>query len=144
VKHDALAYPTDQVVGIVTDPDRLDDVLAGLREAGADDDRVSVLRDRDTDHLRPEVSDGGPVKSVVRAAQKVLGDESERLRQLDEALAAGHLVVCVPLSEPEGGDQDVRDREKATLSGAMRNHGAHEVAFYGKYQIQQLDAGATG
>jgi membrane-associated protease RseP (regulator of RpoE activity) len=90
--------------------------------------------------LRPDVGEGGPIKAIVRTAQKVLGDEDERLHVLDDALEAGHHVVTVRLT---GEDDDERDAAKAALGAAMRDHGAHDVAFYGKYQIQQLDAGAT-
>jgi hypothetical protein len=137
----AFVYPTDQVVGIVPDAAHVDEVVAALREAGASEDDVDVIRGGPGEgDLRPDVGEGGPIKAIVRTAQKVLGDEDERLHVLDDALEAGHHVVTVRLT---GEDDDERDAAKAALGAAMRDHGAHDVAFYGKYQIQQLDAGAT-
>jgi hypothetical protein len=142
---DALKYPTDQVVGIVPDRKRLDDVLTALRDAGATDERITVLRGPNDGDLEPDPTEGskGVMTRIVQRAQKVLGDEAERLKQLDEALAAGHDVIGVHLGADED-EEDARDAEKQALGAALRRSGAQDVAFYGEYQIQQLDAGATG
>jgi hypothetical protein len=139
---DRLTYPTDEVVGVLDDPAALDDLLARLREAGASDERTTVLRGSEDADLAPDPSEGGPVTRVVRTAQKVLGDESERLHVLEEALAAGGVVVGVRVASDED-DEDGRDRELAELADAFRAVGARDIAFYGEYQIQQLDAAGT-
>lgn len=137
----AFVYPSDQVVGVVPDAAHVDEVVEALRAAGASEADISVVRGGPGEgDLRPDVGEGGPVNAVVRTVQKVLGDEDERLHVLDDALEAGHHVVAVHLT---GDDDDERDAQKAALGAALRDHGAHDVAFYGKYQIQQLDAGAT-
>ncbi|MEX0835893.1 MAG: hypothetical protein WD010_07365, partial [Nitriliruptor sp.] len=113
-----------------------------LRDAGVADEAVSVHRGGDGD-LAPRADDGEGVKeTVVRAAQKVLGDEAERMRVLEDRLGEGATIVCVQLAADED-DDDAREREKAELGQVLRSHGADDVAFYGKYQIEQLDSSAT-
>jgi hypothetical protein len=137
-----LTYPTDEVVGVLDDPGDLDDLLARLRRADVSDDRTTILRGSEDADLAPDPSEGGPVTRVVRTAQKVLGDESERLHVLEEALAAGAVVVGVRLASDED-DEESRDRELADVATAFRGAGARDIAFYGEYQIQQLDAAGT-
>ncbi|WP_052668252.1 hypothetical protein [Nitriliruptor alkaliphilus] len=139
---DALTYPTDQVVGVLDDPSALDGLLDRLGRADVSADRTTVLRGAGDADLAPDPSEGGPVTRIVRAAQKVLGDEAERLNVLDEALEAGGVVVGVEVATPDD-DEDARDRELADLAAAFRSSGARDVAFYGEYQIQQLDAAGT-
>jgi hypothetical protein len=142
VSDDHLTYPTDQVVGVLDDPSGLDDLLTGLRDAGASDGRTTVLRGAGDADLAPDAGEGGPVTRIVQAAQKVLGDEAERLQILDEALEAGAAVVGVQVASDDD-DEDARDRELSSLAAAFRAAGARDVAFYGEYQIQQLDAAGT-
>ncbi len=137
-----LTYPTDSVVGVLDDPDGLDGLLDALRDAGASDDRIRVFQGAEDADLRPDPSEDGVVSRVVRTAQKVLGDEAERLHVLDDALEAGAAVVCVQVAS-DGDDDDARDQELADLGRALRGAGARDIAFYGEYQIQQLDAAGT-
>jgi hypothetical protein len=137
-----LEYPTDQVVGVLDDPDRLDQLLSDLRDAGAGEDRITVLRGGDEADLAPDPSEGGAVTKVVRTAQKVLGDEAERLNVLDDALEAGAVVVGVRVAASDD-DEDARNAELSELASAFRGVGARDIAFYGEYQIQQLDAAGT-
>jgi hypothetical protein len=139
---DALTYPTDQVVGVLDDPAALDALLDRLDEADVSADRTTVLRGAGDADLAPDPGEGGPVTRIVRTAQKVLGDEAERLHVLDEALEAGAVVVGVQVATA-ADDEDARDRELADLAAAFRSVGAHDIAFYGEYQIQQLDAAGT-
>jgi hypothetical protein len=140
VSDDTFVYPTDQVVGALPAGRSVDQLRDALREAGVADEAVTVHSSRDAD-LSPKADDGEGVKqTVVRAAQKVLGDESERLQVLEDRLAEGATLVCVHLA---ADDDDARDAEKRRIGGVLRDHGAEDVAFYGRYQIEQLDASAT-
>jgi hypothetical protein len=139
---DKLTYPTDQVVGVLDDPGALDGLLEDLRGAGASDDRTTVLRGAGDADLAPDPDEGGAITRVVRTAQKVLGDEAERLNVLDEALERGAVVVGVKVASDDD-DEDARDRELQQLAAAFRGAGARDIAFYGEYQIQQLDAAGT-
>ncbi len=137
-----FVYPTDQVVGALPADRDLDELRSALRDAGVADGAVSVHRADDGD-LAPRTGDGDGVKqTVVRAAQKVLGDEAERMRVLEDRLGEGATIVCVQLAAAED-EEDAREREKVELGQVLRSHGADDVAFYGKYQIQQLDSSAT-
>lgn len=138
-----FVYPTDQVVGAIPVGRSTDDAVAALRDAGASDDAVTVHRREDGDDLAPRIGAADGVKeTVVHTAQKVLGDEAERLHVLEERLDEGATLVCVRLaSDPD--DEDGRAEEKRTLGRALRDSGAQDVAFYGRYQIQQLDASST-
>ena len=120
VSDDALVYPTDQVVGVLPDPAKLDDVLDGLRSADVGDDRVTVLRGRDDADLAPDAEEGGAITTIVRKAQQVLGDEAERLRQLDEALEAGHARDRREARRRPGGRRGRRGRQAAHRRGAPR------------------------
>jgi hypothetical protein len=67
-----------------------------------------VLRGAGDADLAPDPEEGGALTRVVRTAQKVLGDEAERLNVLDEALEAGAVVVGVQVASDED-DEDARD-----------------------------------
>jgi hypothetical protein len=144
VSDQAIVYPTDQVVGALPATGSLDDLRSALRDSGVADDAVTVHRGRgDGGELAPRTEDADGLKErVVRGAQKVLGDEAERLQVLEDRLAEGATLVCVALAADED-DDDARDREKRDIGGVLRAHGAEDVAFYGKYQIEQLDASST-
>lgn len=142
MKKGNLVYPTDQVVGALPEGGDLDGLRAALRDAGVDDGQVAVHRDGDAD-LEPDPAGAdGVIKTVAQAAQQVLGDEAERLRVLEDRLAEGATLVCIHLAADED-EEDARDEEKRRIGAVLRDHGARDVAFYGKYQIQQLDASAT-
>lgn len=142
MSQETLRYPTDQVVGVVPDRADLASVVDALHDADVGDERISVLRGTvDDADLAPSPGDGeGPVNSLVRVVQKALGDESARLQQLEEALERGHDVVSVALAD---GDDDAREADKRRIGAALRGCGVRDVAFYGRMQIEQLDAGST-
>jgi hypothetical protein len=144
VSDQALVYPTDQVVGALPSTSSLDDLRSALRDTGVADDAVTVHRGPgDSGELAPRTDDADGIKErMVRGAQKVLGDESERLQVLEDRLAEGATLVCVALAADED-DDDGREREKRDIGAALRAHGADDIAFYGKYQIEQLDNSAT-
>ena len=139
-----LRYPTDQIVGIVRDRTDLDGVVTSLRDAGIDDERIHVLRSSDAgaDDVAPDPGDAkGAVASVVQTVQKALGDEAARLEQLEAALDAGDDVVCVELVATD--DDAHRDGQKRDIAQVLHGAGGREVAYYGRFQIEQLDPGAT-
>lgn len=138
-----LRYPTDQIVGVVPDRADLEGVVTSLRDAGVDDARIHVLRTAaEGDDLAPDPGEvDGPIASLVQRVQKILGDEAERLENLEQALANGHDVVAVALATDD--QDDTEEDQKRDIGAVLRGAGARDVAYYGSFQIEQLDAGGT-
>ncbi|MEX2504436.1 MAG: hypothetical protein WD378_06275 [Egicoccus sp.] len=138
MSEDMLVYPTEKVVGILDDPAAADDLRSALSETGATE--VEVLSGASGgEQLDPGGDEHGKLGKAMRTVQKALGDEAERLENLNTALEQGHLVVQAGLS---ASDDDARDREKRQIAGVMREHGVRSIAFYGKNQIEELTLGA--
>lgn len=134
MSEDMLVYPTEKVVGILDAPDAVDGLRSALSEAGATE--VEVLSgDAGEEQLDPDGEEHGAVGKAMRTVQKALGDEGQRLENLNAALEKGHLVVQAGLSASDG---DARDRQKQQVAGVMREHGVRSIAFYGKNQIEEL------
>jgi hypothetical protein len=140
MSEDMLVYPTEKVVGVVDDRAELEGVLRALSDAGVADGEVEVLSGHDdAEKLDPTGEEHGPLERAMRTVQKALGDESERLETLNAELEAGNFVVQVGLSEE---DDDAREQEKQRVGRALKDRGARDVAFYGQYQIEELQLGA--
>jgi hypothetical protein len=140
MSEDMLVYPTEKVVGVVDDRGQLDGVLGALSDAGIADAQVEILSGHDdAEKLDPTGEDHGPLERAMRTVQKALGDESERLETLNAELEAGNFVVQVGLSEE---DDDAREDEKQRVGRVLKDRGARDVAFYGEYQIEELQLGA--
>jgi hypothetical protein len=140
MSEDMLVYPTEKVVAVVDDRGALDGVLSALSEAGVPDGEVEILSgQRDAEKLDPTGEEHGPLQRAMRTVQKALGDESERLEALNAELEAGNYVVQVGLTEE---DDDRREQEKQRVGRVLKDRGARDVAFYGEYQIEELQLGA--
>jgi hypothetical protein len=139
MSEDMLVYPTEKVVGVVDDRGQLQGVLDALSDAGVADGQVEILSGHDAEQLDPTGEEHGPLERAMRTVQKALGDESERLEALNAELEAGNFVVQVGLSEE---DDDAREQEKQRVGRVLKDRGARDVAFYGEYQIEELQLGA--
>ncbi|GGI02853.1 hypothetical protein [Egicoccus halophilus] len=134
MSEDMLVYPTEKVVGVLDDHGAVDELRSALAEAGASE--VEVLSgDSGEEQLDPKGDDHGPLAKAMRTVQKALGDEAERLENLNDELERGNLVVQAGLS---AGDDDAREQEKRRIGKVMRQHGVRSIAFYGKNQIEEL------
>ena len=137
---DILVYPTEKVVGIAPDRDTLSEVYRRLADADVDEEQVEVLAGGTAeDQLDPHAEGQNVVARAVRKVQMALGDEAVRLQTLNEAVADGKYVVQVALVAE---DDDARENEKQSVGQALMTAGAHDVAFYGQWQIQELQMGA--
>jgi hypothetical protein len=137
---DMLVYPSEKVVGVVDDRDHLDGVLSALGGIGVASGDVEVLSGESGEkRLDPTGDEHGPLAKAMRTVQKALGDESERLEGLNAELEAGNYVVQVALSAE---DDDEREQEKQRIGRTLKDQRARDVAFYGEYQIEELQIGA--
>ena len=131
-----LTYPTDRVVGIAADRETLSSVRDALAAADVDTDRIDVLCGEDAaDEMDPDDTDG-PVEGAVRAVQKALGEESQRLQLLTDAIDDGAYVVTVSIADRDD------DELKRRVGRALHDGGATEVAFYGPWMIEEIQIGA--
>jgi hypothetical protein len=140
MSEDMLVYPSEKVVGVVDDRDHLEGVLSALSDIGVASADVEVLSgDTGEKRLDPTGDEHGPLEKAMRTVQKALGDESERLEGLNAELEAGNYVVQVALSAE---DDDEREQEKQRIGRTLKDRRARDVAFYGEYQIEELQIGA--
>lgn len=138
VKQERLTYPTERVVGVADDRDAVRSAVDALGEEGVADDRVEVLTSESTDAVQAPDEDS-LADRVVHVLKTALGDEEERLVALKEALDAGRYVVQVRLTEDDGDD---REDAKRRLGRVLSAQGLDGVAFYGKWQIEEIQLGA--
>jgi predicted amidohydrolase YtcJ len=140
MSEDMLVYPTEKVVGVVDDRGQLEGLLSALADGGTGRDQVEVLSgESGEEKLDPTGEEHGPLEKAMRTVQKALGDESERLEKLNAELEAGNYVVQVGLTAE---DDDAREDEKQRVGRTLKQGGARDVAFYGEYQIEELQIGA--
>lgn len=141
VTTELLVYPTDKVVGIVADRAGLERACAALTAVGVDPERVEALCGPEgSAALDADGDEHGPLATALRVVQKVLGEETPRLEKLERAVEAGAVVVQVAL--PHDLDADAADAEKHRIGQALTDAGAREVAFYGRWAVQELQLGA--
>ena len=138
MKQERLAYPTERLVGIADDRDQVRAAVDALGEAGVDDDRIEVLTSESTE-FQESPDEDSLTDRIVHVLKTALGDETERLESLQQALDAGRLVVQVRLTED---DDDDREEAKRRLGRLMADRGLDGVAFYGKWQIEEIQLGS--
>jgi hypothetical protein len=138
VKQERLVYPTERLVGIADDRRTVEAVCAALADAGVADERIEILTG-DSDEFKEIPDDDSLADRVTHVLKTALGDETERLVALREGLDAGRVVVQVRLTED---DDDDREAAKQRLGRLLADHGLDGVAFYGKWQIEEIQLGA--
>lgn len=137
-----LSYPTDRVVAIVPRPEQVEQAIDSLRAAGVAGENVAVrCCEQEAGRFDPTNDDVSGLTRVVRRIQGVLGDETEKLQRLDDALAAGQYVLEV---DPERGGETSPvsagpDAELLELAALLREAGAREVSYYGQWAVEDLD-----
>ena len=138
MKQERLVYPTERLVGIANDRDVVQSALDALREADVADERIEILTSESTG-FQESADDDSLTGRVVHVLKTALGDETERLEALQNALEAGRFVVQVRLTEDD--DED-REQAKRRLGRLLADRGLEGVAFYGKWQIEEIQLGA--
>jgi hypothetical protein len=138
VKQERLVYPTERLVGVVDGPNEVDGVVDALKEADVGDQDIEVLSAESDEH-QIDPSDHSWAQRAKHVLTTALGDETERLEALQDALEAGRYIVQVLLPSQ---DDDEREADKKRLGRVLSSNGADDVAFYGKWQIEEIQLGA--
>lgn len=137
---DMLVYPTDKVVGIVDERERVDALRDALGEANVGSDRVEVLcGEAGSERIDADGDEGGVFASALRTVQKALGEEGKRLEKLNDAVDAGRYVIQVAIVD---GDDEEQQRDKQRIGQILHEGGAHDVAFYGSWALEEIQFGA--
>jgi hypothetical protein len=135
-----LVYPTDKVVGIVDERERVDALRDSLSEANVPGDRVEVLcGESGSKRIDADGDEGGVFASAIRTVQKALGEEARRLEKLNDAVDAGRYVIQVAVVD---GDDEAQEQDKQRIGRILHEGGAHEVAFYGSWAVEEIQFGA--
>lgn len=135
-----LVYPTDKVVGIVDERERVDALRDALSEANVTGDRVEVLcGESGSKRIDADGDEGGVFASAIRTVQKALGEEARRLEKLNDAVDAGRYVIQVAVVD---GDDEAQEQDKQRIGRILHEGGAHEVAFYGSWAVEEIQFGA--
>jgi hypothetical protein len=137
---DMLVYPTDKVVGIVDERERVDALREALGEANVGSDRIEVLcGESGSERIDADGDEGGVFASALRTVQKALGEEGKRLEKLNDAVDAGRYVLQVAVVD---GDDEEQDEDKRRIGRILHEGGAREVAFYGSWAVEEIQFGA--
>ncbi len=135
-----LSYPSNRLVAVLPRSEQVEEAVAGLRAAGIDDERIVVrCCEAEAGRFDPTNDEVSGLTGLVRVVQRVLGDETEKLQRLDDALAAGHYVLEI---EPEL-DGDATHADLHELGSLLTDAGAREVSYYGEWAIEDFDPPVT-
>jgi hypothetical protein len=123
-----LTAPENRVLAHLDTPDALSAAVKDLAQAGFVRDEIFVLcGPRGAERLDVSGRDHGLPGRVYRIMEW-MGDEREVLHRSGDHLAAGGLVVTVPVDESA----------KATAARILAEHGGHDIAHFGKGHWEPL------
>jgi hypothetical protein len=133
---DFIAYPTNRVVGTVTDVDAARAAVDALAGAGFARDAIDVLHgEQDLHRLDPSGEEHGVFARLQRALiHAAAGSEIKHLNYHVEDVRAGKSVIMV--LAPAG-----RSRDEA--AAILHAHGAEFVGFYGRWAYESMPGSVT-
>jgi hypothetical protein len=133
---DFISYPTNRVVGTITDDGAARRAVDALVAAGIAPDAVDVLHGKqDLHRLDPSGEEHGVFARLQRALiHAASGSEVKHLNYHVDDVRAGKSVIMV--LAPEGGARDV-------AASILHAHGAEFVGFYGRWAYESMPAGAA-
>jgi hypothetical protein len=129
---DVIAYPTNRVVGTITDPENARAAIEALLQAGFARHDIDLLHGEEDLH-RPDPA-GAEHKYLAqfqRTLIRTLGDEYKHLRHYVEDIRAGRNVLLVLAKK--------RDRREAAAD-ILGAHGAESIEFYGRWSWHSLES----
>jgi hypothetical protein len=130
-RDDFIAYPTNRVVGTITDAAAARRAVAALTAAGFARDTIDVLHgEQDLERLDPSGTAHGVFAQLQRAMIRgAAGSEIKHLNYHVDDVRAGKSVIMV--LAPEGKARDV-------AANILHAHGAEFVGFYGRWAYESL------
>ena len=134
-RDDFIAYPTNRIVGTITDAADARRAVGALSAAGFRSDAVDVLHgEQDLHRLDPPGDAHGVFAQVQRALiRSAVGSEIKHLNWHVHDLRAGKSVLMVLAA-------DARSRDVAAR--ILHAHGAEFVGFYGRWAYESLPSGS--
>lgn len=121
------AYPLGKVMGAVA-PSVVDAVTVALLGTGiAPGDVEVVTADDETGDAAP--GDGGGFQGMMERLSLGLGADLDTIEEARRELAAGHVIVLVPVNGDEGARR---------VGDILRAHGGHAVRYFGRWTIETL------
>jgi hypothetical protein len=131
---DFIAYPTNRVVGTITDAVAARQAVDALTAAGFARDAIDVLHgQQDLHRLDPSGGEHGVFAQLQRAfIRGAAGSEIKHLNYHVDDVRAGKSVIMV--LAPEGRSRDAASR-------ILHAHGAEFVGFYGRWAYESIPSG---
>ena len=128
---DFIAYPTNRVVGTITDATEARRAIDALIAAGYRPDAIDLLHgEQDLHRLDPSGAAHGVFAQLQRALIRgAAGSEIKHLNYHVEDVRAGKSVIMV--LAPKGRSRD-------TAADILHAHGAEFVGFYGRWAFEAL------
>jgi hypothetical protein len=132
-RDDFIAYPTNRVVGTITDTGAARRAVDALTAAGFARDAIDVLHgEQDLHRLDPSGGEHGVFAQLQRALiRSAAGSEIKRLNYHVDDVRAGKSVIMV--LAPEG-------RARDAAAAVLHAHGAEFVGFYGRWAYESMPA----
>lgn len=131
---DFIRYPTNRVVGTISDADDARAALHSLLHAGFEASDIDILHgEKDLHRLDPTGAEHGWLAQFQRTLIRTAGraEEYQHLSRHVEDVRVGRFVIMVLAAE----------REKQILAADVLNsHGAEFVVFYGRWAFEGMDA----
>jgi len=127
-----VRYPTHNVVGVIDTADQLSAAVKELTSGGFLESEINVARGAAAaERVDASTGRGGITGLAIRVAESLglQNEESEFKDHYEEAMRSGRFVIRVAAPSEER-------EERAT--DILKRHGAHSVAYYGKYTIRKL------
>ena len=124
---DFISYPTNRVVGTISDAESARSAVESLLQAGIDREDIDVLHgEDDVRRLDPSGAAHGFLAQFQRTLIRLAGpaEEAVHLRHHVEDVRAGRFVLMVLAK-----DQERRD----LVAGILNAHGAEFMGFYGRW-----------
>ena len=121
-------YPEGKVVGSL-EPEAVEAAIAALKASGLASDPIEVISADDVDDVESPLDRDG-LRGFIDRFLLSIGDDLERIETARQELAAGRVLVMVPVEE---------DADMNRVADILRNHGSHRILHAGRWTVTILD-----